>query len=136
MVRIAEGADAVVIGMTASVANLLTAMTRGMAGGMDEAHAVTLRDGPGAITDVTTTGAVIAGATIDFATRVGGPVTIDGEIMTGAIGGVTTGGENDETVAIDLCGVLKFGIVGDKLSQMRDVILVAHEEGVKKPKVA
>ena len=90
-------------------------MTRGMAVGMGGAHDGILRYGPGATTDVTTTGDVIAGATIDFETRVGGHATIDGGTTTGAIGGPTTGGAIDETVAINLCGVPKFGIAGDKV---------------------
>ena len=106
-------------------------MTRGMAVGMDEAHDGILRYGPGATTDVTTTGDVIAGATIDFVTRVGGYVTIGGKTTTGAIAGATTGCAIDETVAIDLCGVLKFGIAGNKLSQLRDTIPVPQTEGVK-----
>ena len=106
-------------------------MTRGMAVGMDVAHDGILRDGPGAITDVTTIGDAIAGATIDFVTRVGGYATTGGRTTTGAIGGATTVGDIDEIVAIDLCGVLKFGIAGDKLSQLRDAIPVPLTEGVK-----
>lgn len=119
------------IGMTKNVANLLIAMTRGMAVGTAEAHAGILRDGPGAITDVTTTGDVIGGATIDIVTRVGGYATTGGRTMTGATDGPITGGAIDATVVIDLCGVLKFGIAGDKLSQLRDAITVPHIEGVK-----
>ena len=92
-------------------------MTRGMAVGMDEAHDGILRDGPGATTDVTTIGEVIAGATTDFVTHVGGYATIGGRTTTSAIGGATTGRAIDETVAIDLCGVPKIGIAGDKLSR-------------------
>ena len=106
-------------------------MTRGMAVGTGEGHDGILRDGPGVTTGVTTTGDVIAGATIDFVTRVGGYATIGGTITTAVIGGPTTGGDTDETIAIDLCGVLKFGIAGDKLSQLRDTIPVPQTEGVK-----
>src|SRR5688572_6267630 len=106
-------------------------MTPAMAVGMEEAHDAILRDGPGATTEVTTTGGAIAGATIDFVTRVGGYATTGGTITTGVIGGPTTGGDIDETVAIDLCGVLKFGIAGDRLSQLRDTIPVPQTEGVK-----
>jgi len=94
-------------------------MTRGMAVGMGEAHDGNLRDGPGAITGVTTTGDVIAGATIDIVTRVGGYATTGGRTTTGAIGGAI-----DATVGIDLCDVLKFGIAGGKLSQLRDMVPV------------
>ena len=106
-------------------------MTRGMAVGTAEAHAGILRDGPGATTGVTTTGDVIAGATIDIVTRVGGYATTVGRTMTGATGGATTGGVIDLIVAIDLCGVLRFGIAGNKLSQLRDAIPVPYTEGVK-----
>jgi hypothetical protein len=82
---------------------------------MGEARDGILPYGPGATTDVTTTGDGIAGATIDLVTRVGGYATIGGRTTTGA-----TGGAIDETVAIDLCDVLRFGIAGDKLSQLRD----------------
>ena len=124
MVTIAEGADAVVIGvigMIENVANLLTAMTRGTAVGMDEVHDEILHYRPGSTTDATATGDVIAGATIDFVTRVGGRATIRTTI--GAIG-PRTGGVIDKTVAIDLRGVLKIGIAGNKLSQSRDTIPV------------
>ena len=103
---------------------------RGMAVGMGEAHDGTLRDGP-VTTDETLTGDVIAGATIDFVTRVGGRATIGGRTTTGATGGPRTGGAIDETVAIDLCGVIKIGtaddigIAGNKLSQSRDTIPVS-----------
>ena len=117
--------------MTGNVANLLIAMTRGMAVGTAEVHAGILRDGPGATTDVTTTGDVIAGATIDSVTRVGGYATTGGRTMTGGTDGTITGGATDVTVVIDLCGVLKFGIAGDKLSQLRDAIPVPQTEGVK-----
>ena len=106
-------------------------MTRETAVGTDVAHDGIRRHGPGATTGVTTTGDVIAGATIDFATLVGGHVTIGGETTTGTIGGATTAGDIDETIAIDLCAVLKFGIAGDKLSQLRDTIPVPNIEGVK-----
>ena len=95
-------------------------MTRGMAVGMGEAHDGILRDGPGVTTGVTTSGDVIAGETIETATHVGGRATT----TTGATGGTTTGGEIDALLAIDLCGVLKFGIAGNKLSQLRDVVPV------------
>ena len=106
-------------------------MTRGMGVGMDEVHDGILRSGPGATTDVTMTGDVIAGAMIDFVTRVGGYGTTGGRATTGAIGEATTGGDIDERVAMDLCGVLKFGIDGAKLSQLRDTIPVPNIEGVK-----
>lgn len=104
-------------------------MTREMAVGMGEAQDGILRFGPRVTTGVTTTG-VIAGATTDFVTRVGGYATINGRTTT-AVGGATTGGDIDETAAIALCGVLKFGIAGDKLSQLRDTIPVPNIEGVK-----
>ena len=102
-----------------------------MAGGMGEVHDGILRYRPGATPDVTTTGDVIAGATIDLVTRVGGHATIDGRTTTVAIDGPIPGGVIDATVEIDLCGVLKFGIAGVKLSQLRDTVPVPHIEGVK-----
>jgi len=118
--------------MTENVENLLTAMTRGMAVGTGAAHAGILRYRPGATTDETSTGDAIGGATIDFVTRDGGYATIGGRTTTGAIGGPRTGGAIDETVAIDLCGVIKIGIAGDigiagssRLSQSRDTIPVS-----------
>lgn len=77
-------------------------MTRGMAVGTAEVHAGILPDGPGAPTDVTTTGDVIGGATIDIVTRLGGYATTDGKTMTGATDGAITGGATDVTVVIDL----------------------------------
>jgi hypothetical protein len=102
-----------------------------MAVGMDEAHGAILRDGPGATTGVTTIGDVSAGATIDLVRRAGGYATIGGRTTTGGTGGAITGGDIDETAAIDLCGVLKIGIAGDRLSQSRDTIPVPQTEGVK-----
>ena len=99
-------------------------MTRGMAVGMDEAHGGILRYGPGATTDATMTGDAIGGGTIDFATRAGGYATIGGRTTTGVTGGTRTGGAIDETLAIDMCGALKFGIAGNRLSQLRDTIPV------------
>ena len=98
---------------------------------MGEAHDGIPRDGPGARIDVTMTGGVIAGATIDSATRVGGYGTTGGKTTTDVIGGPTTGGDIDETVGNGSFGVLKFGIAGDKLSQLRDTIPVPRTEGVK-----
>ena len=105
---------------------------------MGEVHDGILRYRPGATTDVTTTGDVIAGATIDLVTRVGGHATIDGRTTTDAIGGPIPGGVIDATVEIDLCGVLKFGIAGVKLSQLRDTVPVPvpHIEGVKQLSVS
>ena len=106
-------------------------MTRGMGVGMDKAHDAILRYGPGGTTGVTRTGDVIAGATTELVTRVGGYGTIRGRTTTGLIAGATTGGDIEETVAIDLCGVLKFGIAGDRVSQLRDTSPSSTHRGVK-----
>ena len=107
-------------GITESVANLLTVTTLAMDVGTVEVHDVILHDGDGATTDVTMTGDGTAGATIDSGTPAGGPATIAGGTTTGVIEGATTGGVIDVTVAIDLCVEFRIGIVGAKLSQLRD----------------
>ena len=76
--------------------------------------------GDGATTDVMMIGDAIAGGT-DWAIGVGGPSTTVGEMTTGAIGGATTVGVIDVTVAIDSCAEFIIGIAGDKLSQLRDM---------------
>lgn len=96
-----EGADAGEIGTTESVANLLTAMTRGMAVGTDVVPDEILRDGPGETIGGTTTGAVTVGAITRPGIPVGGHAITDGETTTGAINGATTGGVIDATVARD-----------------------------------
>ena len=92
-----------------------------MAVGTAEVHDVILHAGDGATTGVTMPGEAIAGATIGSATRVGGPATIDGGMTIGAIDGATTVGVIDVTVAIDSCVEFIIGIVGGKLSRLRDI---------------
>src|SRR5688572_19663403 len=88
--------------MIENVANLLTAMMRGTAVGMGEAHDGMLRR-RGATTGVMSTGdvIVIAGA------------AIGGRTTTGATDGPRAGRVIEETFAIDLCGVIKIGIAGE-----------------------
>lgn len=108
-------------GMTESVANLLTAMTRAMDVGTVEVHDVILHARDGATTGATMTGDVTAGVTTGSATRVGGPKTIGGGITIGATDEATTVGVIAVTDAIDSCVEFKIGIAGGKLSQLRDI---------------